>query len=227
MLFGVLVGFTSLVDGVRRRGAARQPGQPPRLLAEQLIKRGVIRADDGEVLAGSRALSQKRYGRRYPTGALFAHAVGCTSLDRGRSGLEDYYNDPLTGRRTELIGAVDSLLGPQNVGDDLRTTLDPKAQKVATTALPAAAAGRGGGDGAQDGRGARCWPPSRRSTRTPRGEFRGANRHERFNLATQGRFPPGSTMKTVTAAAALDTGKFAPGSRVNGKNGKDDLRRRR
>ena len=39
-----------------------------------------------------------------------------------------------------------------------------------------------------------------------------------FNRATQGRFPPGSTMKTVTATAALDTGKYTPDSQVNGEN---------
>jgi penicillin-binding protein A len=40
------------------------------------------------------------------------------------------------------------------------------------------------------------------------------------NRATQAGYPPGSTMKTVTATAALDTGEFTPGSRVSGQNGK-------
>jgi peptidoglycan glycosyltransferase len=42
----------------------------------------------------------------------------------------------------------------------------------------------------------------------------------RFNLATQGLFPPGSTMKTVTATAAIDTGKYTPNSTVSGRNHK-------
>jgi len=42
-----------------------------------------------------------------------------------------------------------------------------------------------------------------------------------LNLATQGLFPPGSTMKAVTASAAIDSGKYEPGSRVNGRNGKE------
>ncbi len=43
---------------------------------------------------------------------------------------------------------------------------------------------------------------------------------ETFNRATQALLPPGSTMKVVTAAAALDSGRFNPGSPVDGSNGK-------
>jgi peptidoglycan glycosyltransferase len=42
-----------------------------------------------------------------------------------------------------------------------------------------------------------------------------------LNLATQGLFPPGSTMKAVTASAAIDSGEFQPDSRVSGENGKE------
>ncbi len=153
VLFALLVGFTSRWTVFEAEALRDNDNNRRELLAEQLIKRGVIRSDDGKVLARSPALPQKRFGRRYPTGALFAHAVGCTSLDRGRAGLEDYYNDPLTGRATNAIDAVSRLLGPAKVGDDLRTTLSAKAQQVATDALDSqAAARRGGGDGDQDRR---------------------------------------------------------------------------
>jgi peptidoglycan glycosyltransferase len=214
VLFAILVAFTSRWTVFEAEALRDNPENRRELLAEQLIKRGVIRADNGEVLAGSRPLSQKRYGRRYPTGPLFAHAVGCTSLDRGRSGLEDFYNDPLTGRRTEFIGALDSLLGPDNVGDDLRTTLSTKSQRVATEEL-----------GKRQERGAvvameldtgAIKVMAAKPSFDPNESDCGAN----LNLATQGRFPPGSTMKAVTATAALDSGRYEPSSQVSGKNGK-------
>ena len=150
--------------------------------------------------------------RRYPTGELFAQAVGYTSLDRGRTGLEDYYNDPLTGRRSDPIGALERLLGPADVGDDLRTTLDPRAQEVAYQQL----GDRNGAVVALDVKTGAV----RVLAATPSFDPNDPANAKTFNRATQGRFPPGSTMKVVTATAALDSGDFTPNSTVSGENGK-------
>ena len=212
VLFGVLVVFTSRWTVFEAEALRDNPNNRRILFEEQRIKRGIIRAADGTVLAANRALSGERYERRYPTGDLFSHPVGFTSLDRGRTGLEDYYNDQLTGRRGDAIGALERLLGPQDVGDDLRTTLVPKAQEVAYQQLN----GRLGAVVALDVEtgAVRVMAP------TPAYDPSDPANAKTFNRATQGRFPPGSTMKTVTAAAALDSGRYQPGSRVNGENGK-------
>jgi peptidoglycan glycosyltransferase len=210
VLFAVLVAFTSRWTVFEAEALRENPSNRRVLLEEERIKRGVIRAADGSVLAGSRALPGDRFARRYPTGPLFAQPVGCTSLDRGRSGIEDYYNDPLTGRRTELINALDSLLGPDRVGDDLKTTLNPKAQETAFKAL--AERPQRGAVVALDVKSGAVRVMAAEPSFDPEKDKCGAT----LNAATQGRFPPGSTMKTVTAAAALDTGRYQPGSRVSG-----------
>jgi peptidoglycan glycosyltransferase len=212
LLFGSLVFASSWWSVFGAEGLTDNPNNRRILFEEQRIKRGIIRAADGTVLAANRKLPQDRYERRYPTGELFAHPVGFTSLDRGRTGLEDYYNDPLTGRRGDAIGALERLLGPQDVGDDLRTTLDPQAQEIAYQQL----GDRNGAVVALDVKTGAV----RVMAATPSYDPNDPAKAETFNRATQGRFPPGSTMKVVTATAALDSGQFTPDSRVSGENGK-------
>jgi penicillin-binding protein A len=212
VLFGVLVAFTSRWTVFDAEALRENPNNRRVLFEEELIKRGIIRAADGTVLAGNRALPGERFARRYPTGELFAQPVGFTSLDRGRIGLEEYYNDPLTGRRTDAVGALERLLGPRNVGDDLRTTLVPRAQETAYDAL----GGKNGAVVAMDVKTGAVRVLAANPSFNPDDP---ANANT-FNRATQGRFPPGSTMKVVTAAAALDSGKFTPESTVDGSNGK-------
>jgi penicillin-binding protein A len=212
VLFGVLVAFTSRWTVFEAEALRENPENRRVLFAEEKIKRGIIRAADGQVLAANRALPGDRYERRYPAGELFSHPVGFTSLDRGRTGLEDYYNDELTGRRSDPIGALERLLGPRDVGDDLRTVLEPDAQEAAYDGL----AGRPGAVVALDVETAAV----RVLAATPTYDPTDPANAEVFNRATQGRFPPGSTFKTVTAAAAIDSGRYQPDSLVNGENGK-------
>jgi penicillin-binding protein A len=212
ILFGALVFASSWWTVFGAEGLRDNPANRRILFEEQMIKRGIIRAADGQVLAANRALPGNRYERRYPTGELFAHPVGFTSLDRGRIGLEEYYNDELTGRRTDPIGALERLLGPRDVGDDLRTTLVPDAQQAAYDGL----AGRNGAVVALDVKTGAVLALAA----TPTFDPSDPKNAETFNRATQGRFPPGSTFKTVTAAAAIDSGRYQPDSLVNGENGK-------
>ncbi len=211
VLFAVLIGFTSrwAVFGAKR--LQDNPRNARVVLEQQQVKRGVIRADDGTVLAGSVPLSENRYGRRYPTGDLFGQPVGWDDVQLGRGGLERFYNDQLTGATNEFAGIIDSLSKKTKVGDDLDTTLDPKAQKAAFDALN----GRKGAVVAMD---VKTGAVRVLAGNPPFDPAKPAK--NQFIAATQGLYPPGSTFKTVTATAALDTGKYQPNSRVSGKNGK-------
>jgi len=211
VLFAVLIAFTSRW-AVFGAPALRENKLNSRVVIEQQkIKRGVIRADDGTVLAGSVRKPGDIYGRRYPTGKLFGQPVGFDDVKFGRAGLERFYNDQLTGERNEFAGIVDSLTKKVQVGDDLDTNLDPKAQRAAFAGLN----GRKGAVVAMDVKTGAV----RVLAANPQFDPEQPNKNQ-FDLATQGLFPPGSTFKTVTATAALDTGKYEPGSKVSGKNGK-------
>ena len=224
LLFSVLVVFTSRwsvleAEGLEDNSANRRP-----LLEQQRIPRGLILARDGTVAADSRRLGTRetrRYVRRYPTDSLFSHSVGYSFIDRGQSGLEQFYNDELVGQGNELATIVDELSGAQE-GDNLRTTLDPEAQAVARQAL----GGRRGSVVALEPDTGRVramvslpdFDPNSIPERF--NELNAEASSPLFNRATQARYPPGSTFKAVTAAAALDSGEFTPQSTVSGKNGK-------
>ncbi len=225
LLFGILVFATSWWSVFGATGLRENTANRRSLLQEERIRRGTIRSADNQVLARSVPIGGKRFGRRYPTNDLFAHSIGYSYTSIGRSGLEQFRNDALTGRRTELVGAVDSLFGRRNVGDNVRTTLNAKAQRAAVAAL----AGRKGAVVALNPSTGGILVMASLPSYDPNGLDNGATFKKLstdetnspiVNRATQSGYPPGSTMKAVTAAAALDSGRYRPDSLVSGKNGK-------
>ena len=134
----MLVAFTSRWTVFEAEALRDNTLNRRELLQEAKIKRGTIRSADGDAAGalGARAPGDT-FTRRYPTRDLFAHAIGYAYTTIGRAGLERSRNDELTGRRTELVTALESIFGRSDVGDDVTTTLDAKAQQVAIDALEA------------------------------------------------------------------------------------------
>jgi peptidoglycan glycosyltransferase len=225
LLFAVLIGFTSYWSVFDADELEANPANKRPLLEEQQIRRGLILAADGKVLARNRGTgnSPRFYERVYPEGALFGHPVGYSFVERGRVALEREYNDDLTGKHKEFETIFDELRGREREGDDLVTTLDPGAQRTAIDAL----AGRAGAIVALE--------PSTGRVRTmvsvpgydPNSipgrfsDLRRAPGSPLLNRTVQSGYPPGSTFKVVTATAALDSGRFTPQSFVDGKSPKE------
>jgi penicillin-binding protein A len=222
LLFGVLVVGTSW-NTVFRAGELRDKPQNRRqLLEQQRIRRGAIRADDGSVLARSVRQSDDTFTRLYPQNGLFAQAVGYSFTRYGRAGLEQYRNDALSGTTNELGTIFDRLSGTQPEGDDVRTTLDPAAQRVALQGL----AGRKGAVVALDPQTGAIKVMASVPSYDPNdiakpGRFTRLNQEQDaplLNRNTQAGYTPGSTFKVVTAIAAMDSGEFTPNSLVSGRN---------
>jgi penicillin-binding protein A len=225
VLFTLLVVFTSRwtvfeAKSLRNETANRRP-----LLEALQIPRGFIYADDGTVLAKNVKQGKGatlRYSRTYPTNNLFSHTVGYSFISHGSAGLENFYNDELAGNSNEFSSIIDQLSGQKKEGNDLHTTLDPTAQKQALSLL----AGRPGSVVALDPRSGAVRVmaslPNYNPNLVPQ-QFKQLNTDKAaplFNRATQGGYPPGSTMKIVTATAALDSGRYTPDSVVSGKSPK-------
>ena len=223
ILYALLFGFTSYwsifdSDSLKANQANRRP-----LLEEQTIKRGNILAADGSVIAHSRATGKgnnKIYVRHYPQGGLFGNPIGYSFVTQGRVGFELSHNDELVGNKTEFLSVLDELQGHSQEGDNVQSSLDPAAQEAAVNGL----AGRRGSvvaivPSTGEVR-AMVSIPEYDPNQIPK-NFAELNRDSSaplFNRATQAGYPPGSTMKVVTATAALDSGEFTPDSVLSGRS---------
>jgi peptidoglycan glycosyltransferase len=227
LLFAVLVFATSwwTVDELGAKGLKENASNRRPLLEQMRRPRGLIVAADGTVVASNRHEGKGnniRYSRTYPKGGIFSHAVGYFYVSSGSAGLEKYYDDDLAGRENEFSSTIEQLLGHRVEGKDLKTNLDMNAQNVALQAL----AGRKGAVVAIEPSTGKVrvmasvpgFDPNRIPVDAPKLNKQPAA--PLLNRATQGGYPPGSTMKVVTAAAAIDSGRYKPDSFVSGKSPK-------
>ncbi|MGD7732177.1 peptidoglycan D,D-transpeptidase FtsI family protein [Propionibacteriaceae bacterium G57] len=184
----------------------------------------------GAILVGTDAIAQSvpqsgrfAFARRYSQPALYAHATGYYAYDFGSAGIELNYSKQLAGTSDDQFfnRLVDRLTGKAPAGGSTLTTLDAAAQKAAYDGL----AGRKGAVVALD------WttgavltyvslptfdPNALSSTNlaTSQKAWKDLNADKNRPLANRASkeiYPPGSTFKLVTAAAALENGS-APGS---------------
>ena len=225
VLLSALIVGTTYWQTWANAGLADRQDNEIRLVAQFSVKRGKIYAADGRTLLATN-VSEKRggrtlYFRRYPTGPIFSDIVGYSTQTRNRTGLEQSYNDYLTGSNANLDtvfhSALDKLKGTTVTGNDLVLTIRPAAQALALRLLR----GKCGAVVALD-------PSTGRVLVMATSPTYNANLIEtRFGVATRtslpcgapllnratvGKYPPGSTFKMITAAAALDTGRFTPDS---------------
>lgn len=215
VLFAVLIGFTSYwavfdADSLKSAEANKRP-----LLQQQRIERGRILAADGTVIARSVPRGSGdalRYVRRYPEGSLFAHPIGYSFVRYGDSEFERFHNSELVGEGSEFASILDELLGKNQRGNDVVTNLDAEAQRVALDGLSRVGYGAVVALDPRDGRvRALASNPPYDPNRVP-DELSQWNDNDLetplVDRGTQSRYPPGSTFKVVTAAAALDSGEI-------------------
>jgi penicillin-binding protein A len=222
VLFAVLVGFTAWWSVFDAKNLKAQKSNQRPLLEQQQIPRGRILADDGTVIAKSFSKGHgtgRRYVRHYPYGKLFGHPIGYSFIEYGQSEFEQFHNEELTGEETEFGSILNELTGKKQEGEQIVTSLDPKAQEIALSDLEAA--GFGAVVAIEPSTGAVKVMASNAPydpNRVPN-ELTKLNHEEvntpLVNRATLSRYPPGSTFKVVTAAAGLESGVITPETTIN------------
>ena len=226
-LFVTVVGFTSYWSIVDAEELRERQDNRRSLIEAQKIPRGKITTADGTEIAVSvpqGSGNQRIFTREYPQGELFGHPVGYSFVEFGQTEIERSENDVLIGRDNEFVSLLEQLEGQVDEGSDLTLTLDAEAQRIARDGIQSAISipGTGGSLVAlePDTGAVRAMvsEPGFDPNQVP-DDFKQLNRAEGsplLNRPTQNPQTPGSTMKVVTATAALDSGEFEASTTLNG-----------
>jgi peptidoglycan glycosyltransferase len=194
-------------NAANQRKAILRYGQP----------RGAILVGGKSVTGSAATGGRYNYKRTYADGPGYVAVTGFSSQIYGNTQLEGTEDALLSGTDTRLAGwAVwDAISRHQNPGGSVYTTIDPAAQQAAIQGL-----------GSQKGAVAAIEPATGRIlalASTPSydpGSFAGSSTADQdawttlqndsdqpmLNRALRQTYPPGSTFKVVTAAAALTAG---------------------
>jgi len=217
VLLFVQINYLQVVDA---HYLANYPPNSRLLLQEYDVQRGqILAADQRTLLATSKPIKGNlKYLRLYPGHDLYGQLTGYYSLIYGRSGLESAYNDYLSGRADALLPQklVDEILGRPKRGASIVTTIDPTLQKLAVAQLK----GLQGAVVAMDPRSGAILamastpsfdpsPLASHDTKVVQAAWKRLNADPSrpiVSKASQELFPPGSTFKLVTTAAALQNG---------------------
>ncbi|WP_100448743.1 penicillin-binding transpeptidase domain-containing protein [Glycomyces xiaoerkulensis] len=183
----------------------------------------------GKILAGEVVIAQSLetpedsafdYQRDYPEGDYFGNITGFKSMFRGSSAVEEAEDEVLNGSSPLffLDEVSSTFTGEERLGGDVHLTLDPDLQKAAYDAL--AATGANGGAVVIDPRTGRIlaqashpgWNPTEVSSNNF--DSSTAAWEELINdpdnpgedRTRANWFPPGSTFKTIVAAAFIENG---------------------
>ncbi len=157
--------------------------------------------------------------RFYPQGSMLGHTLGFSDLDnRGRSGIEGYYDRELAGEKASQKINLSPLAVQQDVqareGADLVLTIDRSMQYMVERHLREALATYEAPSGSiivMDPKTGAILAMAAEPSFDPYYYFK-TDAEEIINPIVSKQFEPGSVMKLITMAAALDSGTVTPAS---------------
>ena len=230
LLFCALLISTTWIQFVKAQDLNSRPGNRRTLLDSYSRERGAILVDGSPVAKSVPTKDELKFVRTYPQAKLYSQITGYYSFTYGAGGgLEGAEDALLSGVSDKLFyrRVLDMVTGKVPSGASLELTINPKAQQAADKAL----GNQRGAVVALDPRTGAIlamvshpqYDPATLSSHnldavTSAWKALNANpRRPAVNRAIAGDlYPPGSTFKLITAAAALSSGKFTEESQIPG-----------
>ncbi len=228
MMFSTLLIAGSLIQYFLADDLADRPNNRRALLANYSQNRGAILVDGVPIAKSDAVRDEMKYLRTYPRGQLYAHITGYYSFIYGAGGgIEGSADELLSGSSDALFyrRLGDLITGKKPTGISLELTIDAKAQQAAEQGLGKQ---RGAVVALDPRTGAILamvsnpnYDPNKLSSHDANQEQKNwtalstAKDRPLINRAIAGDlYPPGSTFKVVTAAAALSSGEYTDASPV-------------
>lgn len=221
VLFTSLLVSTTIIQGFQAKSINARPDNRRTLLATYGADRGAILYDSTPMAHSEQTDNQFQRLRVYPNGPLYAPVTGFFSFIYGAgNGLEAAENSLLNGSSDRLFyrRISDVFAGQRPSGANLETTINPAAQRAAYEGLN----GQRGAVVAINPRTGAILAMVSSPTYDPNllashdlpaveeawTELNDDPDKPMLNRAISESYPPGSTFKLVTAAAALSTGDY-------------------
>ncbi|XVX20342.1 peptidoglycan D,D-transpeptidase FtsI family protein [Actinomycetota bacterium] len=230
LLFAALLVSSTAIQFFQAKDLNARSDNRRTLLSSYARERGQILVDGNPIAKSVPSDDELKWLRTYPQASLYSHVTGYYSFTYGAGGgLEAASDDLLSGQSDKLFyrRVSDMLTGNKPSGASVELTVNSAAQQAADEALGKQ---RGAAVALDPQTGAvlalvsnPAYDPGRLASHDAAKvaeawkEMNAATSKPMVNRAIAGNlYPPGSTFKLVTAAAALSSGNYTQESEIPG-----------